>query len=77
MRTRSDTYCAHCGEGAAEPCTAFVGEPPDTSVYMESELFIAGALSTLPLFENHHPAYALPYARTAMEALSEWEPSDG
>jgi len=44
---------------------------------MESELFIAGALSTLPLFENHHPAYALPYARTAMEALSEWEPSDG
>lgn len=61
-----------------ERCPAIFHEPaPDSRLYVESELFVAGALSTMPPFHQHHPAYALPFARQALEALSQWEPSDG
>lgn len=49
---------------------------PDPDLYVESEQFVAGALSTIPPFSSHHPAWCLPYARRALEALSEWEPSE-
>ena len=49
---------------------------PDLNAYMESELFVAGAISTLPPFSSYHPAWALPIAREALDALSEWEPSE-
>jgi hypothetical protein len=52
------------------------GEVPSVSTYLESECFVAGALSTLPPFDKFHPAWALPHARQALDALSEWEPSD-
>lgn len=53
------------------------GEAPDLNAYMESELYVAGALSTMPPFDQYHPAWALPFARQALDALSEWEPTDG
>ena len=53
------------------------GPMPDTSKYVESELFVAGAISTMPPFQHFHPAWCLPIARQALHALSEWEPSDG
>jgi hypothetical protein len=52
------------------------GEIPDSALYVESERFVAGALSTLPPFDRFHPQWALPHARAALEALTEWEPSD-
>lgn len=52
------------------------GDPPDLSLYMESELAVAGAISTMPPFASHHPAWALPFARAALDALSDWEPTD-
>lgn len=61
-----------------ERCPDLFHEPaPDTKLYVESEMVVAGALSTMPPFNNHHPAYALPFARTALDALGQWEPSDG
>jgi len=48
---------------------------PDVNAYLESEAFVAGAISTLPPFSGYHPAWALPIARQALDALSEWEPS--
>lgn len=51
------------------------GPPPDPKIYMDSELFVAGALSTLPPFDHFHPAWALPHARLALDALGDWEPS--
>jgi hypothetical protein len=53
------------------------GAMPDTNSYVESELFVAGALSTMRPFAGYHPAWALPFARTALAALSDWEPIDG
>jgi hypothetical protein len=53
------------------------GPLPDPRSYIESELFVAGALSTMEPFRHYHPAECLPYARRALEALSEWEPTDG
>jgi hypothetical protein len=50
---------------------------PDPKLYTESELFVAGALSTMPPFDTDHPAYCLPYARCALDALGRWEPTDG
>lgn len=52
------------------------GEMPDPNLYVESELFVAGAISTFPPFNHFHPAWALPVARQALYALGEWEPSD-
>lgn len=52
-------------------------EIPDAKKYVESERFVAGALSTLPPFDHYHPQWCLPLARQAIEALSEWEPIDG
>ena len=52
------------------------GDTPDTRAYMESELFVAGALSTMPPFDKYHPAWALPFARQALDAIGRWEPSD-
>lgn len=52
------------------------GDMPDTNLYVESELFVAGSLSTLPPFDKYHPAWALPHARQALYALGEWVPSD-
>jgi hypothetical protein len=49
-------------------------EPPDPRMYVESEQFVAGALSTMPPFNVMHPAWALPFARQALDALSEWVP---
>jgi hypothetical protein len=51
------------------------GPMPDIGRYMASELFVAGALSTMPPFDKHHPAWALPFARQALNALGEWEPA--
>ena len=51
-------------------------ELPDVGMYAESELFVAGALSTMPPFDVWHPAWALPFARRALWALAEWEPTD-
>lgn len=53
------------------------GGVPDARLYVESELFVAGAISTQPPFSSHHPAWALPTARVALDALSKWEPTDG
>lgn len=50
--------------------------PPDPKNFLASEQFVAGALSTLPPFASHHPAWCLPFARRALQALSEWDPSD-
>lgn len=50
------------------------GPIPDTDLYVESELFVAGAISTQPPFNTYHPAWALPIARQALDALGEWEP---
>jgi hypothetical protein len=52
------------------------GEPPDINMYLASEAFVAGALSTLEPFREYHPAWCLPFARQALDALSEWEPSE-
>ena len=51
-------------------------EAPEPHSYVESELVVAGALSTMPPFSSLHPAWALPFARRALDALSEWEPTD-
>lgn len=47
---------------------------PETSKYVESELFVAGRLATMAPFAAYHPAWALPFARAALEALGDWEP---
>jgi hypothetical protein len=52
------------------------GPIPDLNLYVESELAVAGALSTMKPFAAHHPAWALPFARRALEALGQWEPTD-
>ncbi len=52
------------------------GPEPDPSLYVESELFVAGALSTMPPFDQHHPAWCLPFARQALDALGQWVPTD-
>ena len=49
----------------------------DPNRYTESELFCAGAMSTMPPFDKMHPTVCLPYARRMLEALGEWEPTDG
>ena len=53
------------------------GDPPDLQMFTELELFVAGALSTMPPFASFHPREALPFARQALEAIGEWEPTDG
>lgn len=50
---------------------------PEPRMYVESELFVAGALSTMEPFAKYHPAWALPFARCALDALGAWEPTDG
>lgn len=40
----------------------------DTSDYDPIELFVAGALSTMPPFANQYSPRALPYARKALKA---------
>ena len=52
------------------------GDIPDLNLYTELELFVAGRLSTMDPFAQHHPAWALPFARAALEATGDWEPSD-
>jgi len=52
------------------------GPIPDPDRYLESECFVAGALSTMEPFRDLHPAWCLPFARQALDALSEWEPAD-
>lgn len=49
-------------------------EAPDSKFYTSSECFVAGRLSTMEPFSRQHPAFCLPYARAALEALGEWEP---
>lgn len=51
------------------------GQIPDPHLYVESEQFVAGALSTMPPFDRYHPAWCLPFARLALDALGQWEPS--
>lgn len=55
----------------------FDGPAPDPNLFFEAECFVAGAISTMPPFDQHHPAYALPYARVALEAMGEFVPTDG
>ena len=43
---------------------------------MGIEQFVAGALSTLPPFDVYHPAWALPFARQAIDAMDRYEPDD-
>ena len=50
---------------------------PESTNYMESERVVAGALSTMPPFNVWHPEWCLPFARVALDALSDWEPTDG
>lgn len=49
---------------------------PDPKRYSEAERVIAGALSTLPPFSAHHPVWALPHARVAIEALDAFVAAD-
>ena len=49
---------------------------PDLKHYTEMELFVAGALSTMKPFSGYHPAWALPFARQAIDAIGDWEPSE-
>lgn len=48
-------------------------EEPEPEAYSPLELRVAGAMSTEPPFNAYHPAWALPMARVALRALSEWE----
>lgn len=65
------------GSGRADEVPPWaVGPIPPLDRYQESEVFVAGALSTLPPFDRFHPQWALPFARQALDALSEWEPTD-
>lgn len=66
-----------CDDVLALADALFPEEVPDTKLYTEAELFVAGAISTMPPFDSHHPAYCLPIARGALEALGMLEPSDG
>ena len=65
------------GWNAEADTPPWMTEMPEPSFYAGAELAIAGALSTMPPFDRYHPAYALPYARRALEALDRWEPDDG
>jgi hypothetical protein len=47
---------------------------PDPDEFLPSEQFMAGAISTMPPFNKFHPAWCLPIAKRALEALGEWEP---
>lgn len=72
VETRSEN------SGPERPVWVDAGTPaPDPNRYVESELYVAGALSTMPPFSTLHPAWALPFARCALDALSRWEPTDG
>lgn len=51
-------------------------DTPPTDRYLPLEAFVAGAISTLPPFDQHHPGYALPHARQAIEAMGEFDPDD-
>lgn len=48
----------------------------DASLYTSLECFVAGALSTMSPFDTQHPTVCLPYARQAVEAVSQWEPDE-
>lgn len=52
------------------------GATPDANTYMESELFVAGTLSTMEPFASYNPVWALPFARAALDGLGRWEPTD-
>lgn len=52
------------------------GGDHDLSHYTEAEIAVAAALSTMPPFASVYSPCALPFGRRALEALSEWEPSD-
>jgi len=64
-------------EEPAGPPPWATGHEPDLNLYTELELFVAGALSTMEPFSKFHPAWALPFARRALEATGDWEPTDG
>ncbi len=49
---------------------------PEIAGALSSELFVAGALSTMPPFDRFHPAWALPFARKALDALTDWDPDE-
>jgi hypothetical protein len=51
-------------------------ESPDPGQYYPIEVFVAGAISTLPMFAHDHPAYCLPIARRAIDALGEYVSDD-
>jgi hypothetical protein len=51
-------------------------EAPDTKNFSSAELFVAGALSTMPPFDVYHPGWALPFAAEALRALSLWMPDE-
>jgi hypothetical protein len=51
-------------------------EAPDTANFSSVELFLAGALSTMPPFSSYHPGWALPFAAEALRALGEWMPDE-
>jgi hypothetical protein len=49
---------------------------PNPAEYTALELFVAGALSTMAPFSGYHPAWCLPFAQTAVEAMCGWEPDE-
>lgn len=62
-------------EQAFRPSWVTDDEPmPDPQLCDPLEAFVAGALSTLPPFDVHHPAWAIPHAKQALRAVMEWEP---
>jgi hypothetical protein len=52
-------------------------EIPSADRYLPVECFVAGAISTLPVFGEYHPAWCLPIAERALTALGEYVPPDG
>lgn len=51
-------------------------DDPDSRLFTSLELFVAGAISTLPEFADRHPTHCLPIARLALDAAADWEPDE-
>ena len=45
--------------------------------YTELEMFVAGAISTVPPMDIRHPFDSLLLAHAAIEAMARWEPTAG
>lgn len=52
------------------------GDQPRADSCTSLEAFVAGAISTVPPFNRYHPEWAIPIAKQALVAVSEWDPDD-